>query len=65
VRVSLDKEEIVDLNAVKPKLEISNEKDKVLNANEQKALDKEFEGELEDGGSEGRSSRLAWRWPMH
>jgi hypothetical protein len=48
VRVSLDKEEIVDLNAVKPKLGISKESDDVANANEQKAFDKEFEGELED-----------------
>jgi hypothetical protein len=48
VRVSLDKEQIVDLNAVKPKLQISRESDPSANANEQKAFDKEFEGELED-----------------
>jgi hypothetical protein len=48
VRVSLDKEQIVDLNAVKPKLQISRESDPSDNANEQKAFDKEFEGELED-----------------
>ena len=48
VRVSLDKEELVDLNAVKPKLQISAESDAAANANEQKAFDKEFEGELED-----------------
>jgi hypothetical protein len=48
VRVSLDKEEKVDLSAVKPRLQISLETDETDNANEQKAFDKEFEGELED-----------------
>ncbi|MGL5934004.1 MAG: hypothetical protein ACRCZI_00110, partial [Cetobacterium sp.] len=46
--MSLDKEEKVDLNAVKPKLNISKETDPTDNANEQKAFDKEFKGELED-----------------
>ena len=48
VRVSLDKEEKVDLSAVKPRLQISQATDETDNANEQKAFDKEFEGELED-----------------
>jgi hypothetical protein len=48
VRVSLDEEEIVDLTAGKPKLSFSKDADKVANANEQKAFDKEFEGELKD-----------------
>ena len=48
VRVSLDKKEIVDLNAVKPKLQISGESDPMANANEQKAFDKESEGEPQD-----------------
>ena len=38
VRVSLDKEEIVDLSAVKPKLQISQESDATANANEQEGF---------------------------
>jgi hypothetical protein len=38
----------VDLTADKPKLQISKETDDKVNANEQKAFDKEFEGELKD-----------------
>jgi hypothetical protein len=44
----LDKDEIVDLTAVKPRLQILQETNNKANANKQKAFDKEFEGELED-----------------
>jgi hypothetical protein len=48
VRVSLYKEEIMDLTQEKPRLNISVKEDEKVNANEQKAFDKEFEREVKD-----------------